>query len=76
MKFTDIIMARHATKDCKGSKGGGVVRALASHQCVPVSNPGVDTICGLSYCGFLVLLRILSLAPRSFSPGTPDSPSP
>ena len=26
----------------KGSKGGAVVRALASHQCGPGSNPGVD----------------------------------
>ena len=25
-----------------GSKGGAVVRALASHQCGPGSNPGVD----------------------------------
>ena len=53
-----------------GSKGGAVVRALAFHQCDPGSNPGVDTICGLS------LLLVLSLAPRSFSPGTPVFPSP
>ena len=33
------------------------------------SNPGVDTICGLS------LLLVLSLAPRGFSPGTPVFPS-
>ena len=26
----------------KGSKGGAVVRALASHQCGPGSNPGVN----------------------------------
>ena len=26
----------------KASKGGAVVRALASHQCGPGSNPGVD----------------------------------
>ena len=32
----------------RGSKGGAVVRAFASHQCGPRSNPGVDTICGLS----------------------------
>ena len=25
-----------------------MVRALASHQCGPGSNPGIDTICGLS----------------------------
>ena len=39
-----------------------VVRALASHQCGPGSNPGVDAICGLS------LLLVLSFAPRGFSP--------
>ena len=43
---------------------------LASHQCGPGSNPGVDAICGLS------LLLVLSLAPRGFSPGTPEFPSP
>ena len=47
-----------------------MVKALASHQCGPGSNPGVDTICGLS------LLLVLSLAPRGFSPGTPVFPSP
>ena len=26
-------------------KGGAVMRALASHQCGPGSNPGVDAIC-------------------------------
>ena len=45
-----------------------MVRALASHQCGPGSNPGVDAICGLS------LLLVLSLAPRGFSPGTPVFP--
>ena len=53
-----------------GSKGGTVVRALASHQCSLGSNPGDDAICGLS------LLLVLSLAPRGFSPGTPVFPSP
>ena len=43
-----------------GSKGGAVVRAVASHQCGPGSNPG-----------FLVL----SLAPRGVSPGTSVFPS-
>ena len=46
-----------------------VVRALATHQCCPGSNLGVDAICGLS-------LLVLSLAPRGFSPGTPVFPSP
>ena len=54
----------------KVSKGGVVMRVLASHQSGPGSNPGVDAICGLS------LLWVLSLAPRGFSPGTPVFPSP
>ena len=51
-----------------GSKGGAVVRALASHQFGPGSNPGVDAICGLS------LFLVLSLGSRGFSPGTPVFP--
>ena len=47
-----------------------MVRALASHQCGPGSNPGVDAVCGLS------LLLVLFLALRGFSPGTPVFPSP
>ena len=53
-----------------GSKGGAVVRAHASHQCGPGSNPGVDGICGLS------LLLVLSFSPRGFSPGAPVFVSP
>ena len=53
-----------------GGKGGAVVRALASHQCAPGSNPGVDAVCRLSF------LLVLSLAPRGFSPGTQVFPSP
>ena len=51
------------------SRGGTVVRALASHQCGPGSNPSVEAICGLS-------LLVLSLAQRDFSPGTPVFPIP
>ena len=47
-----------------------MVRALASHQCGPGSNPGIFAICGLS------LLLVPSLAPKGFSPGTPVFPSP
>ena len=43
-----------------GSKGGAVMRALASHQCGPGSTPGVDAICVLS------LLMVLSFDPRGF----------
>ena len=53
-----------------GARDGAVVRALASHQRGPGSNPGVNAICGLS------LLLILSFAPRRFSPSTPVFPSP
>ena len=49
----------------RGSKGGTVVRALASNQCSPHSNPGVNAICGLS------LLLVLSFALRGFSPFFP-----
>ena len=49
------------------SRVGAVVRALASHQCVPGSIPGPGVICGLS-------LLVLYSAPRGFSPGTPVSP--
>ena len=52
------------------SKGGAVVRALASHQYGPGWNPGFDSICWLS------LLLVLSFAPRGFSPGTPVFSSP
>ena len=54
----------------KGIKGGAVVRALASQQGGPGSDPGFNAICGLS------LLLVLSFAPRGFSPGTPVFPSP
>ena len=43
-----------------GSRGGAVVRALASHQCGPGSILGLGVICGLS------LLLVLVLAPRVF----------
>ena len=46
-----------------------MVRALAFHQCVPGSIPGLGVICGLS-------LLVLYSAPRGFSPGTPVFPSP
>ena len=44
----------------RGSRDGAVVRARASHQCVPGSIPGPGVICGLS------LLLVLVLAPRVF----------
>ena len=47
-----------------------MVRALASLQCGPGSNSGIDAICGLS------LLLVLSLALRGFSLGTLVFPSP
>ena len=53
-----------------GSRKGAVVRALASHQCVPGSITGRGVIFGLS------LLLVLFLALRGFSPGTPVFASP
>ena len=32
-----------------GSKGGAVVRALASHRCGPGSNPGIDSIMSVEF---------------------------
>ena len=70
MKFTDIFMARHATKGSKGSKGW---RSGESTRLPPM------------WSGFtswrrrhlwVELLWVLSFAPRGFSPGTPVFPSP
>ena len=33
----------------RGTRDGAVVRALASHQCGPDSNPRVDVICGVEF---------------------------
>ena len=52
-----------------GSRVGAVVRALASHQCVPGLIPGLNIICWLS-------LLVLFSALRGFSPGTLVFPSP
>ena len=54
----------------QGSKDGAVVRALASHQCVPGSIRGPGVISGLS------VLLVLYSAPRGFSPGIPIFPCP
>ena len=58
----------HAYAGNLGSRVGAVVRALAFHQCVPGSIPGLGVICGLS-------LLVLYSAPRGFSPGSPVFPS-
>ena len=52
------------------SKSGAVVGALASYQCGPGSNSGVNAICGLS------LLLVLSLDLKGSSLGTPVFLSP
>ena len=44
------------TLHVKESRVGAVVRALASHQCGPGSNPGPGVICGLSLLLVLALL--------------------
>ena len=53
-------MSLHILKYSNWSKDGVAVRTLASHQCGPGSNPGVDIIYGLS------LLLVLSLATKVF----------
>ena len=67
---TNTTNLHHHQEGPSGVKSGGVVRALASNQCGPGLNPGVDAICRFS------LLLVLSFAPRGFSPGSPVSPSP
>ena len=47
-----------------------MMRALASHQCGPNSNPVVDAICEF------VVDSLLCSDPRGFSPGTPVFSSP
>ena len=51
-----------------GARDGEVMRALASHQCGPDSNPGVDAICGLSLLLVSPWLRQVSLRVLRFSP--------
>ena len=46
------------------SKGGAVVRAQASHQCGPGSNPYINAICGLSLLLVLSILRFQFPSPR------------
>ena len=53
------------------SKGGVVIRALASHQCGPGSNPHVDAICGWVCWWFsplLLVLRFFSLLKKTTFP--------
>ena len=50
------------------SRGGAVVRALASHQSGPGSIPGPGVICGLSLLLVLSLLREVFLRVLQFSP--------
>ena len=52
----------------RGARDGAVVRALASHQCGPGSNPGVEAICGLSLFLVLSFAREVFLRVLRFSP--------
>ena len=60
LKLRGYFSEGHLALFIEGSRGGAVVRALASHQCGPGSIPGLGVICGLS------LLLVLVLAPRVF----------
>ena len=53
-----------------GSRGGVPKTALLTHHYRPGWNPGDDAI-----FGFTLLLQVLSLTKRGFSPGTPVSRS-
>ena len=53
-----------------GSRGGVPKTALLTHRYRPGWNPGDDAI-----FGFTLLLQVLSLTKRGFSPGTPVSRS-
>ena len=50
------------------SKGRAVVRAQASHQCGPGSNPCINAICGLSLLLVLSVLRFQFTLPRKPPP--------
>ena len=47
----------------KGSKGVAVVRALASHQCGPGSNPGVEAIVVVGSLPCSERFRVLRFSP-------------
>ena len=53
-----------------GSRVGAVMRALASHQCVPGSIPRPGVICGLSLLLVLTLLRGFFSGFSGFPPST------
>ena len=66
-----ILPNRKRVKSVQGEQGwrsAAVVRALASHKCVPGSIPGPDVICGLSLLLFSSLLREVFLRVLRFSP--------
>ena len=50
------------------SKGVAVVRAQASYQCGPGSNPCINAICGLSLLLVLSVLRFQFPSPRKSLP--------
>ena len=54
---------KNVEKGLLDSKGGALVRALASHPCGLGSNPDVNALCGLN------LLLVLSFTPRGFFSG-------
>ena len=62
-------LSKYNINNFGGSRDGAVVRALASHQCVPGLIPVLAIYVGRVCCWFLYS------APRGFSPGTPVFPS-
>ena len=68
--LVSFFMLRSTPMSGKGSRVGAVVRALASHQCVPGSIPGPGVICGLSLLLVLTLLRGIFSGFSGFPPST------
>ena len=54
-RFVVVVVVVVVVVAVVGSRGGVVMRALASHQCGPGSIPGPDVICGSSLLGFVYL---------------------
>ena len=66
-----VIILVSEKKYLSGSKGGAVVRAIASRQCGPSSNPSVDAM----WVEFVVGSLLLRGTPVFPSPQTPTLPN-
>ena len=69
-----VIILVSEKKYLSGSKGGAVVRAIASRQCGPRSNPSVDAMWTM-WVEFVVGSLLLRGTPVFPSPQTPTLPN-